>query len=97
MPGEETRLRDEEVVSQSEYQMMLNGGQTATPRIDQDSGNFDFENSRGINASLNSTQEGNLKELAKNMTDEDQFENQMEMSSGIMNDIRNSVLVTAVN
>jgi hypothetical protein len=35
---------------------MLNGGQAATPRIEQDSSNFDFENSRGngVAASLDS-------------------------------------------
>jgi serine/threonine protein kinase len=35
--------------------------------------------------------------MAKNMGDEEQFENQMEMSKGIMDDIRNSVMVMAVN
>lgn len=48
LPGEETRLRDEEVISQAEYNMLLTGGNPETSKIDQDSNNFNFENSRGI-------------------------------------------------
>lgn len=48
---------------------MLNGDAPTTARIEQDSSNFDFENSRGNAPTLDSAQEDNLKEMAKNMDD----------------------------
>ena len=44
-PPEDTRMRDQEVISQEEYSQMKKGGPEI---IDNNADNFDFENSRGV-------------------------------------------------
>lgn len=88
MPLEEYRLKDEEVISQKEYMEMTMGGGKYKENLEQIPDNFNFEPSRKIPTEEN---EENLNQFAEHLGGAEG------LSDGIMEDIRNSVLVNAVN
>jgi len=87
IPPEEYRLRDEEVLSQNEYDQILSG---KAPSIDQVAMEFDFTNSRKIKNTPNKEgEDDNLDAFAAQMSDKDGQPDQ-----GIIDDMRGSVLVS---
>ena len=94
IPPEEYRLRDEEIISQQEYLLMQNGG-TLKDGNDQDPENFSFENSRKIgDETTGESDKDDMKGFADELTGGN-GDLGGELDKGIMEDIRNSVLVNA--
>ena len=81
---------------------MKNAGPKTAEKVDQDSNNFDFENSRQIQGldPSKKTKEDNLQKFAENMETMGQEyydDSKKGIGKDIMNDIRNSVLIKQVN
>jgi hypothetical protein len=68
MPTEDKRLRDQEVLGQSEYEALCSGS-LKCETIEQDSNNFDFEQSR--KETLNQLEEENLASFEKELDGEE--------------------------
>jgi hypothetical protein len=95
IPPESNRLRDQEILGQQEYEAMLSGQE---PPVDQDSLDFNFEQSRKEGQTVHFNNQ-NLEAFAEEMESEydDSVAGVKGMKMGIVDDMRNSVLITTTH